>query len=97
MKAQRKKATRSLAEAAAPRKEKKKAGSPLAVRIRSNRVRLGLRQDELALKIQVAQSSLSCWETGKREPGLREAEALAKLFGLSIDALLHGVATKAVK
>lgn len=57
-------------------------------RIKELRVKNALTQVELAKKLNIAQNTLSYWESGKTEPN---GEALAKLsaiFDVSIDYLL---------
>ncbi len=59
-------------------------------RIRQLRTARGLTLEELATAIGRAPSQLSMFETGKREPKLTLLQAIAKVLGTTIDALLEG-------
>ena len=48
----------------------------------------GLSQDKLATLLGTSKSTISCWETGEREPGMRSLIKLAKFFKVSIDYLV---------
>ena len=75
--------------AARPRKEKAPP-SGLALRIRTMRLEKNITQGAMAAEVGASQSSVSHWEYGSREPTLRQAEKLAKLFGVSVGRLLNG-------
>lgn len=47
-----------------------------------------LSQDDLAEKLNVSRQSISLWENGQTQPTLENIVALAKVFGVSTDALL---------
>jgi len=59
-----------------------------AQRLRSLRVELGLKQEELANALQITQRKVSYWETGKIEPDLTTLCHLAEYFDVSTDYLL---------
>ena len=62
-------------------------------RIKEFRLKLGLKQSELAERIGVRQNTLSTWETGRYEPDLESLVKMAELFGRSIDEIVgHRVA-----
>lgn len=48
-------------------------------RIRALRKRLGLKQEELALKVHVSSVSVSRWETGKSTPSQMAQAAIVAL------------------
>lgn len=58
--------------------------------IKRRRIAAGLSQKALAAKLGVAQSMVSCWETGENAPNIKNAVALAKIFGCTVDDLLGG-------
>ena len=48
-----------------------------------------LSQSELARQIEVAQSNVSQWETGKAFPSTEKLPILAKILGCTIDDLFN--------
>ena len=61
----------------------------LGVRIRSQRERLGLKQQDLANALQVSPQAVSKWERGENSPDvLTSLGPLARLLGVSTDWLL---------
>lgn len=64
----------------------------LGRRIRSQRERLGLKQNDIANALQVSPQAVSKWERGENGPDIATLAPLAKLLGVSIDHLLdaHG-------
>lgn len=52
------------------------------------RKRKGLSQDEVAAKLFVTRQSVSKWETDKAEPGVENLKTLARLYGVTVDALV---------
>lgn len=52
------------------------------------RRRDGLSQQQLADMLGVKRSTISMYETGKREPDFETAEALADIFNVNMDTLL---------
>ncbi len=59
-----------------------------AERLRSLRKETGLRQEELAEKLDTTQRKVSYWETGRIEPDLMSLWKLADFFEVSVDYLL---------
>lgn len=59
-------------------------------RIRFLRLKSGMKQEELAEKILVSQSSLSGYENGKFEPDSKTLRKIADIFHVSVDYLLGG-------
>ncbi len=45
----------------------------------------GLTQAQFARRIRVTQGTCSAWESGKRPPGLKIANALCDAYGLTLD------------
>ena len=59
-----------------------------AENLKELRIEKGVGQVELAEKIGVSKGIISLWENNKREPTLTSLIALAKYFGVSLDALV---------
>lgn len=60
----------------------------LGVRIRTMRRSRGMTQEDLAKAIGQSASSITMYETGRREPDLETIEALADVFNVSLFSLL---------
>ncbi|MDA0747573.1 MAG: helix-turn-helix domain-containing protein [bacterium] len=60
----------------------------LGNRIRSQRERLGLKQQDIASALQISPQAVSKWERGENGPDLAILGALARLLGVSTDWLL---------
>ena len=58
------------------------------MRIRFFRERAGLRQADVAKKLDVDQTAVSNWELGKTKPLRKYHKKLAKLFGCTVEELL---------
>ena len=63
----------------------------LADKITEERKRNGWSQEELAEKLGVSRQAVSKWENGTYDPSTSNLIALAKLFDLSAEELLHEV------
>ena len=50
----------------------------------------GLSQEELAAKLQVSRQAVSKWECGESSPDTDNLVALAKIYGITLDELVHG-------
>ena len=50
----------------------------------------GLTQEELAAALFVSRTAVSKWESGRGCPNIESLKALAKFFGVTVDALLSG-------
>ncbi len=59
--------------------------------IKENRQRCNLTQEQVAEKLSVSRQAVSKWENGTAEPSTANLRALAELFGVSVDTLLHCV------
>ena len=62
----------------------------IIISIKEHRVRLGLLQYELACIMNVKQSTVAMWESGKSLPRTEILIKLADLFGCTIDELVRG-------
>ena len=58
--------------------------------IKKLRQEKNMSQKELANKLQVAQNTLSYWESGKYEPDIDTIIKLSEIFNVSIDYLIKG-------
>lgn len=58
------------------------------MRMREYRERVGLRQVDVAKKMNVDQAAVSKWETGDTRPSRKYHKKLAKLYGVTVDELL---------
>lgn len=58
--------------------------------IMSLRKRHKLSQQELGNRLGIGVSSVSMWESEKREPSLQHLMAMADMFGVSTDFILFG-------
>ncbi|CQR73349.1 HTH-type transcriptional regulator Xre [Sporomusa ovata DSM 2662] len=65
--------------------------STLGINIRRFRDKFGLTQSQLGEKIGVAESTISLYESGKREPDLATLQNIANFFKVTIDHLLGRV------
>ena len=57
-------------------------------KLKENRVKLDLSQEELAQKVFVSRSAIAKWEQGRGLPGDESLDRLAGLFGTTADLLL---------
>jgi Zn-dependent peptidase ImmA (M78 family)/transcriptional regulator with XRE-family HTH domain len=57
---------------------------PLAARLRIARVRLGLKQDEVATRTSLGTSSISEFESGKRSPSISQLREFADIYERSV-------------
>ncbi len=61
----------------------------LSDNIKKYRKENNMSQDELAEKLGVSRQSISLWENGQTQPTIDNIIALAKIFGISTDAILE--------
>ncbi|MBQ4101497.1 MAG: helix-turn-helix transcriptional regulator [Oscillospiraceae bacterium] len=59
------------------------------MRLKMMRKEKGLTQTRLAIELNTSQNTISRYETGEREPGIRELIKIADYFNVSIDYLLE--------
>lgn len=62
----------------------------IAQRIRTMRLSRGMTQADLARAIDQSQSSITMYETGRREPDFETLEALADVFNVPIVSFVDG-------
>ena len=62
---------------------------PLAEALKQRRTEKGLTQEQLAEHLGVSRQAVSKWEQGLSEPSTANLLALARLYGISVDALLQ--------
>ena len=60
-----------------------------SMRLKMMRKEKGLTQTRLAIELNTSQNTISRYETGEREPGIRELIKIADYFNVSIDYLLE--------
>ena len=58
--------------------------------IKTYRKASGISQEKLAAILNVSQSAVTQWETGKTHPGFNKLLQLADLFGVTVDELMKG-------
>lgn len=58
------------------------------MRLKAAREAANYTQDAVAARFSVNKATVSAWETGRGDPGLVRLRDLAKLYGVSADALL---------
>lgn len=73
------------------RKEAKTVRTTLGEKLRENRVRCKMSQEFVAEAVGVSRQAVSKWENGISDPSTSNLIALAKLYGLSAEALLEGL------
>ena len=61
----------------------------LGQRISLYRKKLNISQEELGVRLGVSRQAVSKWETGTADPSTSNLLALAKLFGVPAEELLH--------
>ncbi len=59
------------------------------MRLKELRKSKGISQLKLALDLNTNQNTISRYENGEREPGIRELVMIADYFGVSLDYLLE--------
>lgn len=59
--------------------------------LRDVRKKSGLRQEDVAKKLDVDQSTVSFWESGRFKPSRKYRKKLAKLYGLTVEELFGEV------
>lgn len=76
------------------REEKAEVRKTLAELLKENRIRCKMTQEFVAETIGVSRQAVSRWETGAADPSTSNLIALAKLYGVSAEDLLHRAAGK---
>jgi len=62
--------------------------SIFAQRLRDLRLQKGLKQSEIAEKLNISFKTLSAYETGRAQPSMDMLERIAAFFNVSVDYLL---------
>lgn len=62
-------------------------------RIKHLRTIAGIKQIDLASRLNVRQGTISNWESGKTEPDIESLQKLADIFGTTVDYVLGGGTT----
>ena len=62
----------------------------LGSRIKNEREKLNISQDELAQKMDISRQAISKWETGNSYPDIEKILKLSEIFHLSLDELVKG-------
>ena len=62
----------------------------IGIRIAALRKKMGLSQNQLAMRINVCASAIGMYEQGRREPPIKTLIALAQVFEVSLDYLITG-------
>lgn len=75
------------------REEKKEMRCSLGEVLRAERTRCKMTQEFVAESLGVSRQAVSKWENGNADPSTSNLLALAKLYGVSAEALLKQVAT----
>lgn len=73
------------------RKEKTRAKQSLGGIIKEHRIRCKMTQEFVAESLGVSRQAVSKWESGTTDPSTSNLLALAKLFDVSVEELLHDV------
>lgn len=58
--------------------------------LEERRLAAGLRQEDVAKKLDVTQSAVSRWESGASKPLMKYRKRLARLYGCAVDELPEG-------
>ena len=59
------------------------------MRLKMMRKEKGITQTKLAMELNTSQNTISRYETGDREPGIRDLIKIADYFNVSLDYLLE--------
>lgn len=62
----------------------------LGNRIKTEREKLNMSQDDLAKKMDISRQAISKWETGSSYPDIEKILRLSEIFNLSLDELVKG-------
>ena len=59
------------------------------MRLRELRLERNMSQQRLAMELSMTQNTISRYENGEREPGIKELSRIADYFNVSLDYLLE--------
>lgn len=85
------KALRKYTRSEPIRKEKTENAKSLGVVLKQHRVDCHMTQEFVAESLGVSRQAVSKWENGESDPSTTNLMALAKLYGVSAEALLNEV------
>lgn len=60
----------------------------IGTKIKEQRIKLGMTQDDLSQKINVSRATISSWEVGRTYPDLEAVVCLSEVLELPLDSLL---------
>ena len=60
----------------------------MKIKLNAARVNAGLTQEDVAKRLGKSKNTIVSWEKGKSSPDIETGKALAKLYGVSINALI---------
>lgn len=75
------------------RKEAAAVRKSLSEILRENRIRCKMTQEFVAEALGVSRQAVSKWENGTADPSTSNLIALAKLYGISAEEILHSAAS----
>ena len=84
-------ALRKYIKSAEVRAEKSAVKKSLGETIKEQRTRCRMTQEFVAESLGISRQAVSKWESGASDPSTSNLLALAKLFGVSAEDLLHGI------
>ena len=73
------------------RKEKTESAKSLGQALKEHRTRSKMTQEFVAEHLGVSRQAVSKWESGASDPSTSNLLALAKLYGVSAEDLLHNI------
>lgn len=73
------------------RKEKSATAKSLGEALKQHRTRCKMTQEFVAEHLGVSRQAVSKWESGASDPSTANLLALAKLYGISAEDLLHSI------
>ena len=73
------------------RKEKAATSKSLGAALQEHRTRCKMTQEFVAEHLGVSRQAVSKWESGASDPSTANLLALAKLYGISAEDLLHSI------
>ena len=85
------KALRKYLKSTEVRKEKDELKRSLGEILREHRTRCKMTQEFVAESLGVTRQAVSKWESGAADPSTSNLIALAKLYGTSVEDILHNV------
>ena len=73
------------------REEKNSVKKALGEILKEHRVRCKMTQEFVAERLGVSRQAVSKWESGASDPSMSNLTALAKLYGVAVEDILHQV------